>query len=322
MAGRPKANLELTETQRQELERMARASTSEKRMVFRARLILQCATGADNVQVAKTLGTSLQTITFWRGRFLREGMGGLAELARSGRPERIKPSLKGRILSEAVRPPGGTGRWSTRSMAKHVGVSKATVQRVWSTNDIKPHRTRIFKLSCDEQFEAKFWDVIGVYLDPPDNAVVLCCDEKSQCQALQRSQPGLPLGQGHFRTVTHDYYRHGTVTLFAALDYLSGKVISQVAPRHRWLERHPRFQLHFTPTSASWMNVVERFFRDLSQQAILPGSFGSITELVDTINLYLAQHNLEPKRYVWHADGQEVLNKIHRAWEAATNPNY
>ena len=360
MAGRPKPNLELTETQRQELERMARAGTSEKRMVFRARLILECATGADNVQVAKTLGTSLQTVTFWRGRFLREGMGGLAELARSGRPERIKPSLKGRILSEAVRPPAGLGRWSTRSMAKHVGVSKATVQRVWSTNDIKPHRTRIFKLSCDEKFEAKFWDVIGVYLDPPDNAVVLCCEEKSQCQALQRSQPGLPLGQGHFRTVTHDYYRHGTVTLFAALDYLSGKVISQVAPRHRhnewlkflkkldseitedlsihlivdnysthkhqkvrrWLERHHRFHLHFTPTSASWMNMVERFFRDLSQQAILPGSFGSVAELVDTINLYLAQHNLEPKRYVWHADGQEVLNKIHRAWEAATNPNY
>ena len=178
----------------------------------------------------------------------------------------------------------------------------------------------------DENFEAKFWDVIGVYLDPPDNAVVLCCDEKSQCQALQRSQPGLPLGQGHFRTVTHDYYRHGTVTLFAALDYLSGKVISQVAPRHRhnewlkflkkldseitedlsihlivdnysthkhqkvrrWLERHSRFHLHFTPTSALWMNMVERFFRDLSQQAILPGSFGSVAELVDTINLYLA----------------------------------
>ena len=245
-------------------------------------------------------------------------------------------------------------------MAKHLGVSKATVQRVWSTNDIKPHRTRIFKLSCDEQFEAKFWDVIGVYLNPPDNAVVLCCDEKSQCQALQRSQPGLPLAQGHIRTVTHDYYRHGTVTLFAALDYLSGKVISQVAPRHRhnewlkflkkldaeiagdlsihlivdnysahkhqrvrrWLERHPRFHLHFTPTSASWMNMVERFFRDLSQQAILPGSFGSVAELVDAINHYLSQHNLEPKRYVWHANGQEVLNKIHRAWEAGNIPNF
>ena len=211
-------------------------------------------------------------------------------------------------------------------------------------------------MSCDEQFEAKFWDVIGVYLDPPYNAVVLCCDEKSQCHALQRSQPGLPLAQGHIRTVTHDDYRHGTVTLFAALDYLSGKVISQVAPRHRhnewlkflkkldseiaedlsihlivdnysthkhrkvrhWLERHPRFNLHFTPTSASWMNIVERFFRDLSQQAILPGSFGSVAELVDTINRYLSQHNLEPKRYVWHAQGQKLSTKSHRARKAAT----
>jgi transposase len=358
MAGRPKANLQLTEVQRQQLERIVRTGTAENRMVFRARLILECATGADNVQVAKQVGTTEQTVTLWRGRFLRAGMGGLADLPRSGRPEDIKPAIKGRILSEAVRPPVTLGRWSTRSMAKHVGVSKATVQRVWSSNDIKPHRTRIFKLSCDEQFEAKFWDVIGVYLDPPDNAVVLCSDEKSQCQALQRSQPGLPLAQGHIRTVTHDYYRHGTVTLFAALDYLSGKVISQVAPRHRhnewlkflqkvdreisadlsihlivdnysthkhqkvrrWLQRHPRFHLHFTPTSASWMNMVERFFRDLSQQAILPGSFGSVAELVDAMNRYLSQHNLEPKRYVWHADGQAVLDKIRRAWEAATNP--
>jgi transposase len=359
MAGRPKANLELTEVQRQELERIVRTGTAENRMVFRARLVLECATGADNVQVAKHLGTTEQTVTLWRGRFLREGMGALTDLPRSGRPEHIKPAIKGRILSEAVRPPVTLGRWSTRSMAKHLGVSKATVQRVWSTNDIKPHRTRMFKLSCDEQFEAKFWDVIGVYLNPPDNAVVLCSDEKSQCQALQRSQPGLPLAQGHIRTVTHDYYRHGTVTLFAALDYLSGKVISQVAPRHRhnewlkflkkldteisvdlsihlivdnysthkhqkvrrWLQRHPRFHLHFTPTSASWMNMVERFFRDLSQQAILPGSFGSVAELVDAINRYLSQHNLEPKRYVWHADGQAVLDKIRRAWEAATNPS-
>ena len=242
-------------------------------------------------------------------------------------------------------------------MAKHVGVSKATVQRVWSTNDIEPNRTRIFKLSCDEQFEAKFWDVIGVYLDPQTKR---WCSAAMRKASVRRCRPASPacLGQGYFRTVTHDYYRHGTVTLFAALDYLSGKVISQGAPRHRhnewlkflkkldfeitedlsihlivdnysthkhqkvrrWLERHPRFHLHFTPTSASWMNMVERFFRDLSQQAILPGSFGSVAELVDTINLYLAQHNLEPKRYVWHADGQEVLNKIHRAWEAATNP--
>ena len=177
MIGRPKANLELTAVQRQELERMARAGTGERRLVFRARLILECATGADNVQVAKRLATTEQTVTLWRGRFLQAGLGGLADSARSGRPARIQPALKGRILSEAVRPPAPLGRWSTRSMARHLGVSKATVQRVWSTNDIKPHRTRIFKLSCDEQFEAKFWDVIGVYLNPPDNAVVLCCDE-------------------------------------------------------------------------------------------------------------------------------------------------
>jgi hypothetical protein len=171
MAGRPKANLELTEVQRRELERMVRAGTAEKRMVFRARLILECATRADNVRVAKHLGTSEQTVTLWRGRFLKGGMGGLADLPRSGRPEHIKPAIKGRILSQAVKPPVTLGRWTTRAMAKHVGVSKATVQRVWSTNDIKPHRTGIFKLSCDEQFEAKFWDVIGVYLNPPDNAV-------------------------------------------------------------------------------------------------------------------------------------------------------
>ena len=243
-------------------------------------------------------------------------------------------------------------------MAKHVGVSKATVQRVWSTNDLKPHRVRTFKLSRDPQFDAKFWDVIGLYLNPPQKALVLCCDEKSQCQALERSRPGLPLGQGHFRTRTHDYVRHGTTTLFAALSTLDGRVIARTETRHThvewlrflrqveretppqltlhlivdnyathkhpavkaWLARHPRVQSHFTPTSSSWLNLVERFFRDLSQQAILPGSFGSVAELVDTINLYLAQHNLEPKRYVWHADGQEVLNKINRAWEAATNP--
>jgi transposase len=165
-AGRPKANLELSEVQRQELERMVRAGTAEKRMVFRARRILECATGADNVQVAKLLGTTEQTVTLWRGRFLCGGMGALADCAVAGVHKRIKPAVKGRILTEAVRPPVTLGRWSTRSMAKHLGVSKATVQRVWSINDIKPHRIRILKLSCDERFEAKLWDVIAVYLDP------------------------------------------------------------------------------------------------------------------------------------------------------------
>jgi transposase len=240
-------------------------------------------------------------------------------------------------------------------MAAHQGVSKATVQRLWARNDLKPHLTKVFKLSSDPAFEAKFWDVIGLYLDPPERALVLCCDEKTQIQALQRSQPGLPLGVGHLRTETHDYYRHGTVTLFAALDYLEGKVLARTAPKHthrqwldflkhidretpaeldlhlvldnyathkhpkvkQWLAKRPRFHLHFVPTSSSWLNLVERFFRDLSQQAILPGSFGSVPELVDALMQYLARHNLQPKRYVWRAEGAAVLAKIQRAWEAA-----
>ena len=239
-------------------------------------------------------------------------------------------------------------------MARHVGLSKASVQRLWAANDLKPHRTRTFKLSSDPHFEAKFWDVIGLYLDPPTQAVVLCCDEKSQCQALERTQPGLPLGAGHIATRTHDYYRHGTITLFAALNYLSGKILAQRAPRHRhqewlkflkyidtevpayaqihlildnyathkhpkvraWLAKHPRFHLHFTPTSASWLNLVERFFRDLSQEAILPGSLQSVQELVVSIWAYLAERNLKPTRYEWKADGHEILRKIQRAREA------
>ena len=264
------------------------------------------------------------------------------------------------IVDQATRPPQGLARWTCRSMARELGVSKATVQRVWSENEIKPHLTRVFKLSTDPDFEAKFWDVIGLYLNPPERAVVLCCDEKSQIQALQRNQPGLPLGKGHIRTQTHDYYRNGTVTLFAALDYLQGKVIAHTAQTHthrqwleflkqidreiplsqhvhiildnysthkhpaikRWLARHPRFELHFTPTGSSWMNLVERFFRDLSQQAILPGSFGSVRQLVDAIMQYLAQHNLNPKRYVWRAKGEEILAKIQRAWKVALGENH
>lgn len=240
-------------------------------------------------------------------------------------------------------------------MAREVGVSKSTVQKLWAANDLKPHRTRTFKLSADPHFEAKFWDIVGLYLQPPDHALVLCCDEKCQIQALQRTQPGLPLQVGHLQTRTHDYYRHGTVTLFAALDYLQGKVIARTDGRHThrewlrflkqieaqtpagvqlhlivdnyathkhpkvkaWLGHHPRFHLHFTPTSASWLNLVERFFRDLSQQAILPGSFQNVAALVEAIDAYLAQHNLRAKRYVWRADGAEILRKISRAWEAA-----
>jgi transposase len=259
-----------------------------------------------------------------------------------------------KVLTEVVQPPKGRARWSCRSMARHSGLSPSTVQRLWAANDLKPHRTRTFKLSNDPHFEAKFWDIIGLYLDPPAQAVVLCCDEKSQCQALERTQPGLPLGQGQIATRTHDYYRHGTVTLFAALNYLSGKILAERAPRHRhqewlkflraldaqvapelevhlildnyathkhprvlgWLAKRPRFKLHFTPTSASWLNLVERFFRDLSQDVILPGSFGSVPELVAAIWSYLAERNLRPQRYECRAEGQVILEKLRRARQA------
>ncbi|OSO03307.1 hypothetical protein BV356_03957 [Pseudomonas syringae pv. actinidiae] len=240
-------------------------------------------------------------------------------------------------------------------MAQVAGISPASVQRIWAANDIKPHLTRTFKLSNDPNFEEKFWDVIGLYLDPPDKALVLCCDEKSQVQALERTQPGLPLGIGHIRTQSHDYIRHGTVTLFTALDYLEGKLISSIERQHRhqewldflkkinretpkhlrlhlivdnyathkhpkvkaWLEKYKRFHMHFTPTSSSWMNMVERFFRDITVY-LRDGSFSSIRELESSITTFLALRNAQPTRYVWSAKGEDILNKIQRA-RAATS---
>lgn len=246
-------------------------------------------------------------------------------------------------------------------MAKAKGVSPNTVQRLWRSNGIKPHVTRTFKASNDKNFEFKFWDVIGLYLDPPERSLVLCCDEKSQCQALERTQPGLPLGPHRVRTGTHDYIRHGTITLFAALSYLDGKLYRQTAERHthkEWLtfikhleketdagltlhlivdnyatHKHPkvkswvkwvnqrhrkrhgvdRMVMHFTPTSSSWMNLVERFFRDLTVDCIRDGSFASVPELVASIEAYLTERDLDPKRYVWKAEGHEILRKIQRA---------
>lgn len=351
---RPKTPIELSPLQQQELERLIRGRTSPQRMVLRAGIVLHAAEGLDSNEIASRLDTSEQTVCLWRRRFLWHGIAGLEESDGRGRKSELKPAALKRIVEEAVRPPSGRGRWSCRTMARHAGVSKATVQRVWADNDIKPHVTRLFKLSRDKNFESKFWDVIGLYLNPPDKAVVLCCDEKSQCQALERTQPGLPLGQGHVRTRTHDYYRHGTLTLFAALNYLEGKVISQIAPRHRhqewlrflkqidaetpvklsvhvildnysthkhkrvqtWLCRNPRFHMHYTPTSSSWMNLVERFFRDIGQEVISHGSFTSVQELSKAIMDFLQEHNLTPKRYIWRAKGVEILEKIRRAREA------
>lgn len=344
-------SLKLDQQQREELEKIRRARTSSQRMAFRAGVILASAERLTQEEVAAQMQTTRQTVGLWQARFKSQGVAGLCDAPGRGRKPSLSTEAINKVITEVVRPPEGLGRWSCRKMARHAGVSKASVQRLWRDNALKPHLQRLFKVSKDLHFEQKFWDVIGVYLEPPQNAVVLCCDEKSQCQALERRQPGLPLGQGHICTRTHDYYRHGTVCLFAALDYLHGKMISRVAPRHRhqewlrflkqieketpvelaihlvldnysahkhpvvsaWLKRHPRFHLHYTPTSSSWMNLVERFFRDLSEDVLAPGSFSSVPALSQAMFDYIAQRNLSPKRYIWHAKGEEVLAKIDRA---------
>jgi transposase len=348
-------SLVLADEQRAALSELERADGTPQALAFRARLILRYEELGEVRRVAQEEKTSRPTVILWRDRFLASGIDGLKDKARTGRPPSLPAAKIDTVLSGVVQPPAGRTRWSIRTMARHAGVSKSRVQALWSQNDLKPHLTRTFKLSNDPQFEPKFWDVIGLYLQPPQKALVLCCDEKSQCQALERSQPGLPLGIGHIRTRTHDYTRHGTVTLFAALDYLEGKIFSATAPKHThvewleflkqidretppdlalhlivdnyathkhalvkaWLAKHPRFHLHFTPTGSSWLNLVERFFRDLTVDVVRDGSFRSVRELTHAIETYLAERNLAPKPYRWRADGASILKKIHAARSAS-----
>jgi len=351
---RPISVIELTEAEAQELRRRVNAPTASKRDSLRAAIILRRAEGIKQTQVAAELGVSVACVNKWSQRFERDGLEGLRDAAGRGRPPSLPESKVEEVIAKATQAPKPRTRWTVRTMAKAVGMSPDSVHRIWQANGIKPHLVDIFKISNDPHFEEKFWDVVGLYLDPPERALVLCCDEKSQCQALERSQPGLPLGIGEIRTRTHDYKRHGTITLFAALDYLDGKLISRTEEHHthvewlrflkqihretpkdldlhlildnycthkeksvvRWLERHPRFHLHFTPTSSSWLNLVERFFGELTQDVIREGSFSSVRDLVSDIEAYLAERNLEPKPYRWKAKGEEILRKIQRAREA------
>lgn len=367
---RPVRGLAITVEQREALQRLVQRPTAAQRAVRRAQIILHRAAGLSQTETARRLGINRPVVALWERRFGDAGLAGLADAQGRGRKPSVALATKAAIVSRATQPPPGRARWSVRAMAQATGVSKATVQRLWAANAIKPHLTRTFKLSSDPQFEAKFWDVIGLYLEPPDKALVLCCDEKSQCQALERTQPGLPLGVGHVRTRTHDYTRHGTITLFAALSYLDGKIFGQTAPRHthqHWLgflkqldkatpgeltlhliidnyathkhakvqswiawrnarQRRPhggeRIVLHFTPTSSSWLNLIERFFRDLTADVVREGSFASVRQLISAIGTYLAQHNLAPKRYVWHAQGEDILAKILRARAALQQHPY
>ncbi len=349
----PAAALSLSDGERETLERLARARSVPHRQVLQARVLLSAADGVDNNVIAEEVGVTPTTVRAWRTRFAEEGLAGL-ERIREGRGR--KPSIPEETVAEIVRltttttPPGAT-HWSCRTMAKKMGVSSATVQRIWSDLGLAPHRVETFKVSTDPKFDDKLIDVVGLYLDPPEKAIVLCMDEKSQIQALDRTQASLPMVAGRAGTMTHDYKRNGTTTLFAALDVLTGTVIGQCLPRHRhdefirflntidrevpkglqvhlildnysthkhadvgrWLLRHKRFHLHFTPTSSSWLNQVERWFRDLTDKNLRRGIFASVPDLIASIEAYLNAHNADPKPYVWTATAESILTKVQRA---------
>jgi transposase len=334
-----------------ELRRRARATTGAVREQARASMVLLRLDGVSVAAAAARLGTTAKRVSLWTRRFEQAGLAGLDDKPGRGRKSSLSEAKVARVLTEVTRPPKPRTRWSVRSMGAHAGVSASTVQRLWAKNDLKPHVIKTFKLSNDPHFEEKFWDVIGLYLDPPAKALVLCCDEKSQCQALERTQLALPLAPKRPRTMTHDYTRHGTLTLFAALNALEGALISRTEARHThvewlrflkqidretpkeltlhliadnyathkhpkvkaWLAKHPRLVMHFTPTSSSWMNLVERFFADLTGDLIRAGSFASVKQLAADIKAYLAQRNANPRPYAWKAEGAAILAKIQRA---------
>lgn len=348
----PAAALTVSAGQREVLEALAVSRTAAHREVQQARALLLAADGVANTTIATQIGVTPMTVRAWRGRFDAQGLNKFAKVAPGrGRKATISQEVVEQIvdLTQNTTPEGET-HWSTRTMAKRVGVSKDTVQRVWSARGLKPHLVKTFKLSNDPRFEEKLIDVVGLYLNPPENAIVLCMDEKSSVQALDRTQPSLPMVRGRAATMTHDYKRNGTTTLFAALDVLTGRVIGSCLPKHRhsefltflktidtqvpdgldvhlildnyathkhpkvqaWLGKHPRFHMHFTPTSSSWLNLVERWFRELTDKALRRGVFHSVPDLIAKIEGYLAAHNDDPKPFVWTATAEDILTKVSR----------
>lgn len=347
------ATMNLTEEQRRELERWTRRGSTPRKQAQRAEMILLTADGVASSEIVRRLRTTYPTLTRWRKRFEEDGISGLLR-GRTRRPGKAPvPRAKvDEVLTLTVTgQPVGATHWSSRRMAQQVGLSATTVRAIWQAAELKPHRVRSFKVSNDPKFAEKLVDVVGLYLDPPERAIVLCVDEKSQIQALDRTQPGLPLKRGRAQTLTHDYKRNGTTTLFAALEVATGKVIGQCLPRHRhdeflhflkhldrvtdksldlhlivdnyathkhpkvqaWLERHHRMHLHFTPTSASWLNLVERFFRDLTEEQIRRGVFHSVADLEAAIHAYLDHRNEAPRPYRWTATPERILGKVKRA---------
>jgi transposase len=345
--------ISISAADRERLERLVRDRNTAQKVVWRARIVLLASDGLTAEAIAAAVGKSLLTVRRWRRRYVAKGVDGL--LKDATRPSRMKP-LSPKKIKQVVhmtlneKPPNAT-HWSLRSMARAAGISYSSVQRIWQAHGLKPHRIKTFKVSRDKNFAAKVADVVGLYLNPPDKALVLCVDEKSQIQALDRTQPGLPLKKGRAGTMTHDYKRNGTTTLFAALNMLNGKVIGTCMPRHRhreflrflklidqqtpadlalhlivdnyathktpavkrWLKRHTRFHLHFTPTSASWLNMVERFFAEITRKRIRRGAFKSVAELNSVIMKYLENHNADPKPFIWTKSAGKILEKVARA---------
>jgi transposase len=354
----PAVGLTLSDAERKQLEALGRQRSSPRGIVLRINIVLGAAEGLANRVLARKLSTSVPTVLLWRKRFEADGIAGLLEdRPRSGRPKRISEQTEAAIVEATMKTiPKDATQWSIRAMATAQKVSSATVHRIWKKHKLQPHRVESFKFSSDPQFARKVRDIVGLYMNPPDKAIVLSVDEKSQIQALDRTQPGLPMKKGRGQTMTHDYKRNGTTTLFAALNTANGEVYHLCQQRHRhqewlkflrmidqtvpadkqihvicdnygthkhervqrWLERHQRFHVHFTPTSASWLNMIERFFRDLTENRIRRGAFKDLEQLIMAIGHYIDRHNESPKPFIWTAKANDILEKVTRA-RAALN---
>ena len=349
--GRPRKGLQLSEEERAELEKLKRSRNLPAGRASRVNLVLLLDQGLNSLEISQKLNISAQTVCKWRKRFQEQGINGLGDEPRPGRPRRISEERVAELLQKTLADkPKGATHWSCRRFAEANQVSKSTVQRIWNAFALKPHRHQSFKLSTDPNFVDKLVDVTGLYLNPPDKALVICVDEKSQCQALERTQPVLPLGMGYIEGYTHDYERHGTTTLFAALEVATGKVMAQCRKgrRHQqfidflrhidtntpqeidlhvivdnyathkhpnvqaWLAQHPRFKFHFTPTYSSWLNQVEIFFGIITRQAIRRGSFTSVKELVSRIDAFVSNYNATARPFAWTASAQSILLKLER----------
>jgi len=350
--GRPKKQeLIVTEKQRSDLSRLAAQARSNRKVAFRARIVLGCASGLSNAAVAAKLRTTGFTVGFWRNRFIAEGVAGLGDEPRPGAPREIGDEKVAQVVRLTLeKTPRGATHWSSRMLAARTGLSQSTISRIWRAFGLKPHRTESFQLSSDPLLIEKVRDIVGLYMDPPHHALVLCVDEKSQIQALSRTQPVLPMRAGQIERRTHDYKRHGTTSLFAALDVATGQVLGKCYRRHRsvefldflkridaavpldldihlvldnygthktalvrsWLQKRPQYHLHFTPTHASWLNQVERWFALLTQRQIKRGSHRSVQELEEAIRKFIAAHNQQPAPFRWTKSADRILASISR----------